>query len=415
MINGHKLRVVIVGSGLAGLTAARILREHHDVTVYERGSEEVATGGQGIMIAPNGVKILDRIGYDHGRAAAVPIYGIRTYKNGNVLEDVGMNLKSWFGADSLAQKRSDFRDELMRLATAPSSELGILGDPAKIVFDTAATGLNPDEGIVTLSDGSTIIADVVVAADGIHSRLRNIVVGSEDYFAKKTGLTCYRVAVATEDAKKELGDLPPPHWWEPNTYQNRSSVIYASDDSPRFITAYPIRNGSYFNLSCILKTQESSTSTTESWNANGDHAKLIELFGDFSESIRRILSAAKEVKVWELQDLELLPTWTRGRTMLIGDAAHAMTPMQGQGANLSIEDAESLRLLAPGTRREEVEDILKLAESIRRPRTAHILAETRKSHANMKVAERLTKNLDFNCGYDGIYAALEARDGVLGS
>ena len=124
-------------------------------------------------------------------------------------------------------------------------------------------------------------------------------------------------------------------------------------------------------------------------------------------------SAAKEVKVWELQDLEALPTWTRGRTMLIGDAAHAMTPMQGQGANMSIEDAESLRLLIPGTRREDVQNILKLAESIRRPRTAQVLAETRKSHSTFGVAERVTRNLEFNCGYNGIVEALKARQGEI--
>ena len=117
------------------------------------------------------------------------------------------------------------------------------------------------------------------------------------------------------------------------------------------------------------------------------------------------------MKVWELQDLEVLPTWTRGRAMLIGDAAHAMTPMQGQGANMSIEDAESLRLLAPGTRREDVQKILELAESVRRPRTAQVLAETRKSHSTFGVAERVTRNLEFNCGYNGIFEALKARQG----
>lgn len=118
------------------------------------------------------------------------------------------------------------------------------------------------------------------------------------------------------------------------------------------------------------------------------------------------MSAATEVKVWELQDLEALPTWTRGRAMLIGDAAHAMTPMQGQGANMSIEDAESLRLVAPGTRREDAEDILKLAESVRRPRLAQVLAETRKSHSTIGLAERVVKNLEFNCGYKGVHEAL---------
>ncbi|KAI0020267.1 putative 6-hydroxynicotinate 3-monooxygenase [Xylariomycetidae sp. FL0641] len=404
------LRVIIVGSGIAGLTAARILREHHHVTMYERGNENVATGGQGIMMAPNGIKVLYSIGYDQKRAGAVPIHGIRMYdREGTMTDDVDMDLKPRFGTDCLAQKRSDLRDELLRLATTPSAELGIAGRPARIIFNTLVVALNPEQGIVTLSDGSTATGDVVIVADGVHSHLRNTIVGNDRYAAKKTGLTCYRIAVSTEDAKKALGDRPLPHWWDSDTCQNRSSVIYAGDGSPRMVTAYPIRNHAYFNLSCILRTHESTKPTTESWNAEGDRAKMVEAFGDFNESLKLILGAATEVKVWELQDLEPLPTWVRGRSMLIGDAAHAMTPMQGQGANMSVEDAESLRLLAPATCRDDVPEILKLAESVRRPRTARVLAETRATHNNLSVAERVNKNLDFNCGYDGIQAALKAH------
>lgn len=115
------------------------------------------------------------------------------------------------------------------------------------------------------------------------------------------------------------------------------------------------------------------------------------------------------MKVWELQDLEPLPTWTRGRAIIIGDAAHAMTPMQGQGANMSIEDAESFRLLIPGTRREDVPELLKKAASVRRSRTAQVLAETRKSHSTVGMAERVINNLDFTCSYNGIYEALAAN------
>ena len=123
-------------------------------------------------------------------------------------------------------------------------------------------------------------------ADGIHSRLRSIVAGDESHVAKKTGLTCYRVAVSIENAKKALGDLPLPHWW---TNRNRSSLINAADGTARMVTVYPLRHGTYFNLSCIIRTEVSTKRTTESWDADGDRAKMLEAFGDFHESLRLIL------------------------------------------------------------------------------------------------------------------------------
>ena len=97
----------------------------------------------------------------------------------------------------------------------------------------------------------------------------------------------------------------------------------------------------------------------------------------------------------------------RGRAILIGDAAHAMTPMQGQGANMSIEDAEGLSLLVPGTLREDVNAVLKRVESVRKPRVERVLEETRKSHGLGGVAERLVKNLEWICGYEGVAKELE--------
>lgn len=126
-------------------------------------------------------------------------------------------------------------------------------------------------------------------ADGVHSRLRNIVLESDKYVARKTGLTCYRIAVSTEDARKALGDVPLPHWWEPSTCQNRSSLIHAADGTSRMVTAYPLRNQTMFNLSCIVRTNDSTKPLVDSWHANGDAAKMVEIFCDFHESLGKIL------------------------------------------------------------------------------------------------------------------------------
>jgi salicylate hydroxylase len=113
--------------------------------------------------------------------------------------------------------------------------------------------------------------------------------------------------------------------------------------------------------------------------------------------------------VWELQDLESLPTWTRGRAILIGDAAHAMTPMQGQGANMAIEDADSLRLLTADLQRGDVPKMLKQIESFRKPRTVEVLARTRQSQSEVKAGSTLIANLQFVYGYNGIHEAMKAH------
>lgn len=167
MNSGGRLRIAIVGSGLVGLAAARVLREKHAVTVYERGTASVATGGQGTIATPNSVKILEPLGFDHKRVRSVQCTGYRSFdKDGNVIKDNEINLKERYGADRFMHLRSDYRDELLRLATAPSAELGVEGEPAKMVFETAVTSINPDTGIFELGDGGSGEADLIV---GEHS------------------------------------------------------------------------------------------------------------------------------------------------------------------------------------------------------------------------------------------------------
>jgi len=115
---------------------------------------------------------------------------------------------------------------------------------------------------------------------------------------------------------------------------------------------------------------------------------------------------ATNIKLWQLRDQDPLPSYVKGRTVLVGDAAHAMTPHQGQGSTQAVEDAEGFRLfLQPGVTRDDVPNILKDFDSVRRPRASTIQNNTRKV-VDKRTAEEVTQFEKINWTYPGITEGL---------
>lgn len=165
MTSDQKLRVAIVGAGLAGLATARVLRQYHDVTVYERTGPEAATGGQGICFFPSTVKILQSIGYDEDRGFPSHVSHFRHFDRvGKPTETVRLDYSQKYGVDVWSQLRSDGRDELYRLATAPKSEVGIETGEGTInmIYNMSVVDLDVENAVVYLQDGSEFQADVVI-------------------------------------------------------------------------------------------------------------------------------------------------------------------------------------------------------------------------------------------------------------
>jgi salicylate hydroxylase/6-hydroxynicotinate 3-monooxygenase len=143
-------------------------------------------------------------------------------------------------------------------------------------------------------------------------------------------------------------------WWG----ADRHIVIY-------FVTA--ARDEVYFTTS---QPEKADWMTRESWSTKGDLAELREAFASFHPDVRAVLAAAPEVHKWGIFERDPLPTWSRGRVALLGDACHPMTPYMASGAAMALEDAVVLaRCLGEIS---DVAEAFRAYEATRKPRASAV-------------------------------------------
>lgn len=328
------VRLIIVGGGIGGLTAAIALRRVGiDVVVYEQAarSDEI---GAGITVQPNAVRVLERLG-------------------------LGARLAE-LGAD-LARSATYYADGTL-VGEEPSTGLGMhRADLVTILTERLPDGVvhhgrrctwfdqDQDRATVRLDDGTAVTADAVVAADGIHSTFQGVVTGrSEPLFS---GMMAYRGLIPRD----RMPDWP----------DGQVKTWYGQDRSIRF---YPVRAGRLINCVAAVPADDE---LRESWSAAGDPLALAAAFADgWDPAVRELLGRVDRTFRWGLYDREPLLRWSRGRLTLLGDAAHPMLPHLGQGANQSIEDAIALATLLRGVNGDRVPLALRRYEILRLNRTA---------------------------------------------
>lgn len=193
------LSIIVVGAGIAGLCAAVALRQAgHSVTVFEK-SQFAAELGAALLISPNGTRVLSRLGFSFERARGCPVTAWDTF-DGMTLENIGrLNLESaekQYGAPLMTVHRVDLHNELLRLATTDDCEEGL---KVKLLLSSRVVRASANEGTVTLADGTVKKADLIVAADGVHSVLRGAVLGHEAPTLSPTGLSAFRFLIPTEE------------------------------------------------------------------------------------------------------------------------------------------------------------------------------------------------------------------------
>lgn len=336
------MRIGIIGGGIGGLAAAvGLQRAGADVTVLER-TPGPRPGGSGLSLFGNAFTALDTIGIGNAlRQVTAPAAALRA-----------------------GQRRPDGR----WLATTPASALaGLRIAHRSAVHDVLLGALKPDtihygvsvpgveRNAIRLA-GATEVFDVVVAADGIHSRIRASWPG--DPGLRYSGYSAWRGITA--DAV-DLAGAAGETW----------------GNGLRFGMA-PLRDGRVYWFA--VASMAPGTQLADEWGS------LRRLFGRWHAPIPALIEATDPATVARLDIHDLagpVPTFRRGRTVLLGDAAHAMTPDLGQGAGQALEDAATLAVLLhhlAGTDRPDpaaVDRALDRYDALRRPRSQQIARRAR--------------------------------------
>jgi 2-polyprenyl-6-methoxyphenol hydroxylase-like FAD-dependent oxidoreductase len=344
-----KLSVAIVGGGIGGLAAASTLRQIGlDVRVYEQAPRFLRIGA-GIQMMPNSMKVLRKIGVeDRVLSTSFKPYSHlnRKWDTGEVLRELPMPA-SLFGAPYLCMHRADLHNALA--AVLPD---GIIHLDKKLI------GLGQGAGQVTLrfADGTSAHADAVIGADGVHSLVREIILGPDEPIHK--GRIAYRAIFPA--ALLNGQDIGPSRtkWWGPD----RHIVIYytnATRTELYFVTSVP---------------ELAEWLTRESWSAKGDVREVRKAYEEFHPDVRAVLDACPDCHKWAILEREPLPRWSDGRIVLLGDACHSMTPYMAQGGATAIEDAAVLARCLAQYAGEDVEAAFRLYEAHRKPRTSRIQA-----------------------------------------
>ncbi|KAJ7050628.1 hypothetical protein C8F01DRAFT_1377394 [Mycena amicta] len=363
------LKFSIVGAGLGGLAAAAALRRNgHVVQIFE-AEAEASEIGAAIVVPVNAQRVLEHLGYRKENLAAVEYDGTEAF---NALTGES-NSSGWLVSlekPNLMCLRSDLHAELLRLAT--SRELN-LGPPATLRVSSKVVACDTVAGRITLESGEEVVSDVVLGADGIGSFIRTSVLQTQIH-PFTSGWTCSR-ALIPMDKVLAVPDLR----WITEGISGARIVSKRGGPPVHVMFLYPCRDGKVLNWVGIYSDPEQDA---PDWQPSSSLSSLRPIYADFLphfQALFSLLPKPNSVPRWQMKALPALPTWIRGRTALLGDAAHATLPLLGQGAAMAIEDAGALGALFPaGTSRdsEQVEARLGMYETVRKERAEWVGRES---------------------------------------
>jgi len=343
----RKPHVAIVGAGIGGITAAVMLQKRgFACEVYEQapGFRRV---GLGINLAPNSTRVFRAMGVE-SRALELGVQPRRKFNrasaSGEILQEVPTTeLARTYGAPFLAIHRGDLHQALASAV-----------DPGMFRLGKRLVSIEPRQSEVGLAfeDGTTARADVVLGADGLHSKVREAILGTDppDYY----GHVAYRsIYPRSRLSGLELADNT--RWIAPDGRYVLVYFLREARDEVYVVTggAEPWRGDDFAPMDVPTR-------------------RLVDTFGDFHSDVLRILGQCTEVSRWPMLVRPPRLPWCVGRIALLGDACHPTTPHMGQGGGMAVEDAVMFARCLDAVEGEDIELAFRLYEINRFERTSRL-------------------------------------------
>jgi 2-polyprenyl-6-methoxyphenol hydroxylase-like FAD-dependent oxidoreductase len=351
-------KALIIGAGIAGpVTALFLKRIGYEAAVYEGWSYSTGIGG-GLQIAPNGMHVLAELGLADAIISGGEISESFDFysRKGKRLASIHQDMQARFGQPAVNMRRAMLNEMLVDKAWSSSVEVHFDKRLARIE-DRA------DRPIVAhFTDGSSAEGDLLIGADGVHSAVRQHVIpdGPRPFDTGLVGFGGFIPRAILENAG--IGPRVEATFGQSGFF----GYGYCSpdpDDGAMWWSTQPSdgRDAATFRAMSVQELKHHLRRFHAGWH----------------DPIPGIIDAADNVPVTDTLDVATLPVWSRGRALLIGDAAHATSPHAGQGASIALEDAMRLACLLQTD--EEYSVTFEKFERERRPRTERIVALARRN------------------------------------
>lgn len=346
------MRVVLAGAGIGGLAAALALDPGVEARLLEQ-APALTEVGAGLQLGPNATRILARLGLadELGAIGFEPEANeVREAASGALMlrQPLREVARRRWGAPYLHVHRADLQAMLSAaVARRPNVSLRL---------GARVEAVEPEAARARLAGGETVEGEALIGCDGVRSAVRQALWGEGR--PRFTGMMAWRGTVRAADLPAGLIRPVTAIW----TGRGRHFVHYY------------VRGGELVNFVGVVERPDW---TGESWFDRGDRTELARDYAGWPREVQALIEAAPEAWRWGLFDRPALPRWGRGRTSLLGDAAHPMLPSFAQGASQAIEDAATLgRHLTPGA---DPAAALAAYEAERRDRAARVQALSRRN------------------------------------